>query len=75
MAFESSLKPTHSRPDGSHVYSQANGPKIRIRRRLPKTIRRGFVRGDNKHVGFIDIIGQTCIDESQNLKREIQTLR
>jgi integrase len=34
-----------------------------------------LLEGDNKHVGYIGIIDQLTIDESNKLRREIQTLR
>jgi hypothetical protein len=34
-----------------------------------------LLEGDSKHVGFIGIIDQLTIDESQRLKREVQTLQ
>jgi integrase len=34
-----------------------------------------LLEGDSKHMGYIGIIDQLTIDESQRLKREVQTLR
>jgi integrase len=34
-----------------------------------------LLEGDNKHVGYIGIIDQLTIDESNKLRREVQTLR
>jgi hypothetical protein len=34
-----------------------------------------LLEGDNKHVGYVGIIDQLTIDESNKLRREIQTLR
>jgi hypothetical protein len=34
-----------------------------------------LLEGDSKHVGYVGIIDQLTIDESQKLRREIQTLR
>ena len=34
-----------------------------------------LLEGDSKHVGYIGIIDQLTIDESQRLKREVQTLK
>jgi integrase len=34
-----------------------------------------LLEGDSKHVGYVDIIDQLTIDESNRLRREVQTLR
>jgi site-specific recombinase XerD len=34
-----------------------------------------LLEGDNKHAGYVDIIDQLTIDESNRLRREVQTLR
>ena len=34
-----------------------------------------LLEGDIKHVGYVDIIDQLTIDESNRLRREVQTLR
>jgi integrase len=34
-----------------------------------------LLEGDSKHVGFVGIIDQLTIDDSQRLKREVETLR
>ena len=34
-----------------------------------------LLEGDSKHVGFVGIIDQLTIDESNKLRREVQTLK
>jgi hypothetical protein len=34
-----------------------------------------LLEGDSKHAGYVDIIDQLTIDESNKLKREVETLR
>jgi hypothetical protein len=34
-----------------------------------------LLEGDSKHVGFFGIIDQLTVDESQRLRREVETLR
>jgi hypothetical protein len=34
-----------------------------------------LLEGDNKHVGYIGIMDQLTIDESQRLRRQVQTLK
>jgi integrase len=34
-----------------------------------------LLEGDNKHAGYVDVIDQLTIDESNRLRREVQTLR
>jgi hypothetical protein len=34
-----------------------------------------LLEGDSKHIGYVDVIGQLEIDDSNRLKREVQTLR
>jgi hypothetical protein len=34
-----------------------------------------LLEGDSKHVGFVGIIDQLTIDDSNKLRREVQTLR
>ena len=34
-----------------------------------------LLEGDSKHVGYVDIIDQLTIDDSNRLRREVQTLR
>jgi hypothetical protein len=34
-----------------------------------------LLEGDSRHVGYIGIIDQLTIDESQRLKRQVQTLK
>ena len=34
-----------------------------------------LLEGDSKHVGYVDVIDQLTIDDSNRLRREVQTLR
>ena len=34
-----------------------------------------LLEGDSKHVGYVDVIDQLTIDESNKLRREVETLR
>ena len=34
-----------------------------------------LLEGDNKHAGYVDVIDQLTIDESNKLRREVETLK
>ena len=51
------------------------GQRVGLKSQLPKTIREELLEGDNKHAGYVDIIDQLTIDETNKLRREVQTLR
>ena len=40
-----------------------------------KTSEQELLEGDSKHVGYIDVIDQLAIDESNKLRRQIETLK
>jgi hypothetical protein len=59
-----------------HMYiRRLMGQKSGLEDAYLKLSEEDLLEGDSKHVGFIDIIGQTCIDESNKLRREVQTLK
>jgi hypothetical protein len=59
-----------------HIYiRRLLGQKAGLEDSYLKLSEEELLEGDNKHVGYIGIIDQITIDESQRLKREVQILR
>lgn len=59
-----------------HIYiRRLMGQKSGLEDAYLKLSEEDLLEGDNKHVGYLDIIDQLCIDESNKLRREVQTLR
>jgi integrase len=59
-----------------HMYlRRVMGQKSGLEDAYLKLSEEELLEGDSKHVGYIGIIDQLTIDDSQRLKREVQTLR
>ena len=61
-----------------HMYlEEINGPggKSDLEDAYLKLSEEELLEGDNKHAGYVDVIDQLTIDESNKLRREVETLR
>ena len=64
------------RADMEHMYiRRLMGQKSGLEDAYLKLSEEELLEGDNKHVGYIGIIDQLTIDESNKLRREVQTLK
>lgn len=59
-----------------HIYiRRLLGQKSGLEDSYLKLSEEELLEGDNKHVGYVGIIDQLTIDDSQRLRREVQTLK
>ena len=59
-----------------HMYiRRLLGQKSSLEDAYLKLSQEDLLEGDSKHVGYVDIIDQLTIDESNKLRREVETLR
>ena len=59
-----------------HMYiRRLMGQKSGLEDAYLKLSEEDLLEGDSKHVGYIDVIDQLTIDESNYLRREVETLK
>ena len=61
-----------------HMYLRrlmGHGGKSNLEDAYLKLSEEELLEGDNKHAGYVDVIDQLTIDESNKLRREVETLR
>ena len=59
-----------------HMYlRRLLGQKSGLEDAYLKLSKEDLLEGDSKHNGYFDVIGQLTIDESNRLRREVQTLK
>jgi GTP-dependent phosphoenolpyruvate carboxykinase len=59
-----------------HMYiRRLLGQKSSLKDAYLKLSEEDLLEGDSKHVGYVDIIDQLTIDETNKLRREVETLK